>query len=82
MARDAKGKQMSRRPDQDPPPDSGWRAFLLGMVGMFAAIGAWLFLVGTGSDQHRGDARAIDRSRAAPGAGPAPEPDRSISDYR
>jgi hypothetical protein len=55
---------------------AGWRAFLLGMVGMFAVIALWVALVEP-TEAPEDDVRLIARAEASDGR---KEP--SISDYR
>jgi len=75
---------MKRPPNSGPGRDrGGWRAFALGMVGMFVVIAVWIALFETTGERTIDEARGIERplSEAAKSsrereAGPA------ISDYR
>ncbi|MFN7112302.1 MAG: hypothetical protein ACK4M2_11750 [Brevundimonas sp.] len=52
-------------PDRDPKAaKAGWRAFALGMIGMFALIALWIVLVETADDPH-GEVEFIGRPQAA-----------------
>ena len=52
-------------PDRDPKAGkAGWRAFALGMIGMFALITLWIVLVETADDPH-GEVEFIGRPQTA-----------------
>ncbi|MFN6981471.1 MAG: hypothetical protein ACK4NU_06040 [Brevundimonas sp.] len=83
MRRDEQKKKGA--PDRDPKTGkSGWRAFVLGMIGMFALIALWIVLVETADDPH-GEVEFIGRPQAAEKRALEPRDawaDRPISDHR
>lgn len=63
MRRDEQKK--TGAPDRDPKAvKSGWRAFALGMIGMFALIAVWIVLVET-ADGPDGEVEFIGRPQVA-----------------
>ncbi|GAA0197385.1 MAG: hypothetical protein ACT6R7_00625 [Brevundimonas aurantiaca] len=69
-----------RRPGQD---GGGWRAFVLGMVGMFAVIAVWVALVESTGEREVDERRPTERPASEiVQLGEVQAPDGPISDYR
>ncbi|MFN7129400.1 MAG: hypothetical protein ACK4OJ_10080 [Brevundimonas sp.] len=74
---------MTRQPNQRPGRDrGGWRAFALGMVGMFVVIAVWIALFEKGGDHERDEVQLIGRPMAQSDQAETLTADPPISDYR
>lgn len=63
MGRD--DQKIEETPDRTPKAaKAGWRAFALGMIGMFALIILWIVMADAADDPH-GDAALIERPQSA-----------------
>ncbi|GLK49781.1 hypothetical protein GCM10017620_27550 [Brevundimonas intermedia] len=74
---------MKQPPNPGPGRDrGGWRAFALGMVGMFVVIAVWIALFEKGGDPKLDEVQQIGRPMAQADQAETPDSGPPISGYR
>ncbi len=82
IAMQRKAQRMTRQTNKRSGQDGGgWRAFALGMVGMFVVIALWIVFVETTGEREIDEIQPISRPMAGQ-LSTREEAERPISDYR